>query len=155
MYLRVCTTWNQDIFNVDKLRTCVTFKQEYGTEHYVKVVTNRVHKVALSQFRCGVLHLKVETGRFQDIPVEYRLCTMCDENVIVLESHFLLYCSKYNQLIYPFFSLNNLFTLYPNFDYSDDGFKLTVLISNEYVKSTAKFIWGYFNIRRRNMYIMV
>ncbi len=46
-----CTTWNQDIFNVDKLRTYVTFKQEYGTEHYVKVVTNRQHRAALSQFR--------------------------------------------------------------------------------------------------------
>ncbi len=51
--------------------------------------------------------------------------------------------------------LNGLFTLYPNFDYSDDDFKLTVLMSNEYVKSTTKFIWECFNIRRRNMYIMV
>ncbi len=45
--------------------------------------------------------------------------------------------------------------LYPNFDYSDDDFKLIVLMSNEYIKSTAKFIWECFNIRRRNMYIMV
>ncbi len=91
----VCNTWNQDIVNVDKLRTYVTFKQEYGTEYYVKVVTNRQHRAALSQFRCGVLHLKVKTGRFQDIPVEYRVCTMCEVNVIETESHYLLYCSKY------------------------------------------------------------
>ncbi len=38
-----------------------------------------------------------------------------------------------------FTNLNGLFTLYPDFDYSDDDFKLTVLISNEYVKSTAKY----------------
>ncbi len=44
----VCTTWNQDIFNVDKLRSYVTFKQEYDTEHYVNVVTNRQHNAALS-----------------------------------------------------------------------------------------------------------
>ncbi len=86
----VCTTWNQDIFNLDTLRIYVTFKQEYGTEHYVKVVTNRQHRAALSQFRCGVLPLKVETGIFQDIPVEYRLCIICEENVIETESHFLL-----------------------------------------------------------------
>ncbi len=85
-------------FNVDKLRTYVTFKQEYGTEQCVKVVTNRQHRAALSQFRCDVLPLKVETGRFQGIPIEYRLCTMCEENVIQTESDFLLYCSKYNQL---------------------------------------------------------
>ncbi len=57
----VCTTWNQDVFNVDKFRTYVTFKLEYGTECYVKVVTNRQQRAALSQFRCGVLPLKVET----------------------------------------------------------------------------------------------
>ncbi len=46
-------TWDEDIFNVDKLRTYVTFRQEYGTEHYVKVVTNRQHRAALSQFKSG------------------------------------------------------------------------------------------------------
>ncbi len=82
LHQRICTTWNQDIFNVDKLTTYVTFKQEYVTEHYVKVVTNRQHRAVLSQFKCGVLLLKEETGIFQDIPIEYRLCTMCEENVI-------------------------------------------------------------------------
>ncbi len=42
LHQQVSTTWNQDIFNVKKLSTYVTFnKQEYGTQHYVKVVTNR------------------------------------------------------------------------------------------------------------------
>ncbi len=81
---------------------------------------------------------------------------MCEENVIENESHFLLYCSKYNELRNQYFTnLNSLFTLYPKFDYSDDDFKLTVLMSNDYVKSTAKFIWECFNIRCRNMYFMV
>ncbi len=96
----------------------------------------------------------METGRFQDIPVEYRLFTMCEENIIKTESNFVLYCSKYDQLRYQYFTnLNGVFTLYPNFDYIDDDFKLTILVSNEYVKSTAKFIWEYFNIRCRNMYV--
>ncbi len=74
---------------MDKLRT----------EDYMKVVTNRQHRAALSQFICGVLPLKVETGRFQNIPIEYILWTMCDQNAIEIESHFLLYCGKYKQLI--------------------------------------------------------
>ncbi len=37
----------------------------------------------------------------------------------------------------------------------DDDFKLIVLMSNVYIKSTAKFIRECFNIRCRNMYIMV
>ncbi len=49
-------------------------------------------------------------------------------------------CSEYNQLRYQFYTNSNgLFTLYTNFDYNDDEFKLTVLTSNEYFKSTAKF----------------
>ncbi len=92
----VCTTWNQDIFNMDMLPLS-------KTEYYVKVVTNRQNREALSQYRCGVLPLKVETGIFQDIPVEYSLCTMCEENVIETKSHILLYCTKYNQLRYQFF----------------------------------------------------
>ncbi len=51
--------------------------------------------------------------------------------------------------------MKGLFTLYRNFDYSDDDCKLTVLMSNEYVKFTAKFIWECFNMRHRNMYITV
>ncbi len=58
LHQQVSTTWNQDIFNVKKLSTYVTFKQEYGTEHYVKVVTNMQHRTALSQFRYGVLPLR-------------------------------------------------------------------------------------------------
>ncbi len=77
--------------------------------------SNRQHRAASFQFRCGVLPLKVEAGRFQDIPAEYILCTMCEENAIETESHFLLYCSKYNQLRYQLFTnLNGLFTLYLN-----------------------------------------
>ncbi len=117
----------------------------------MKVVTNRQHRAALFQFRCGVLPLKVETWRFQDIPVEYRLCV----KEILLKQN-TTFCSKYNQLKYFFFTnLNGLFTLDSNFDYSDDDFKLTVLMSNEYIKSIAKLIWECFNIRRRNMYFMV
>ncbi len=81
---------------------------------------------------------------------------MCEEYVIETESHFLLYCSKYNQIRYNLFTnLNGLFTLYANFDYSEDYFKLTLLMSNEYFRSTAKFIWEYLNIRCRNMYFKV
>ncbi len=78
-----------------------------------------------SPFKCGAT-------KFQDIPVEYRLCTMCEENVIETEFPFLLYCNKYNQFRYPFSTnLNGLFTLYHNFDYSGDDFNLIVLLSNE------------------------
>ena len=33
--------------------------------------------------------IKIETGRYNQIPIEYRLCILCEENVIEDENHFL------------------------------------------------------------------
>ena len=87
--------WSNDIRNVSKLSTYCLFKNVYQTESYVKIVTNRQHRSAITQLRCGVLPLKVETGRYQTIPHELRLCTFCSQNSIENEIHFLFYCSKY------------------------------------------------------------
>ncbi len=55
-----------------------------STYLYVNVVINSQHRAALSQFRCDVLPLK-ESGIFQDIHLENRLCTICEENAIETE----------------------------------------------------------------------
>ncbi len=50
----------------------------------MNVVIERQHREALSQVGCGMLSINVETVRFKNISIEYRLCTMCDQNGIVL-----------------------------------------------------------------------
>ena len=35
------------------------------------------------------IYIKIETGRYTQIPIEYRLCILCEENVIEDENHFL------------------------------------------------------------------
>ena len=89
---------NGNIANTAKLRTYITFKEEYKTESFVELVHNRQHRSAIAQFRCGVLPLKVETGRYMNIPPEFRLCTFCANNSPETEIHFLLYCNKYDAL---------------------------------------------------------
>ena len=74
---------------VPKLRTYSTFKEYYDTEPYVCKVYNRAHRSLVSQFRCGILPIKIETGRYTQIPIEYRLCILCKENVIEDENQFL------------------------------------------------------------------
>ena len=69
--------------------TYSTFKENYVTESYVYKVYNRVHRSLLTQFRCGILPIKIETGRYTQIPTEYRLCIFCEENAIENEHHFL------------------------------------------------------------------
>jgi hypothetical protein len=39
--------------------------------------------------------LAIETGRYSNIPVEQRLCSLCDLNVVENEMHVLLFCPLY------------------------------------------------------------
>ena len=41
-----CNLWSQDVLNMPKLRTYVTFKQSYGTEPYVKYNQNRGYQIS-------------------------------------------------------------------------------------------------------------
>ena len=88
--------WKNDIGQVSKLRTYCTFKNEYQAEPYVKKLLNRGHRSLLAQLRIGILPLRIETGRYQNIPPEFRLCLVCDENVCEDECHFMFHCSLYD-----------------------------------------------------------
>ena len=66
-----------------KLRTYRRFKESHQTEYYLKCIANRGHRAVLSQFRCGILPLAIETGRFMNIPLEYRLCNFCEDNIML------------------------------------------------------------------------
>jgi hypothetical protein len=43
---------------------------------------------AMAMFRCGVLPLRVETGRYKGEPLADRMCTVCENNEIETEKHF-------------------------------------------------------------------
>ena len=76
--------------------TYVQFKTSYQTEEYIKLNLNRAERSILAQFRCGVLPLRIETGRFVCEKPEERLCNFCDLRVPEDETHFLLHCSFYD-----------------------------------------------------------
>ena len=90
--------WNEKLHTVSKLRTCVTFKSNYETETYLKLNICKAEISHLAQFRCAVLPLKIETGRFFGLNVEDRLCQVCDQNAVENEIHFLLHCTLYDDL---------------------------------------------------------
>ena len=50
-----------------------------------------------SKLRVGVLPLEIETGRHSrtSIPLENRICTLCNHNICESEQHFLLECPLY------------------------------------------------------------
>ncbi len=59
---------------------------------------NRKHRA----YRCGLLPLSIETGRWGNIPLEDRICKMCDSLVVEDEYHFIFHCSLYNNISDPF-----------------------------------------------------
>ena len=54
------------------------------------------HRAAFVKFRCGVAPLRIETGRFENIPLDELKYLFC--NVIESESHALSDCILYTDL---------------------------------------------------------
>ena len=88
----------ENITNKPKLRTYKLFKQNCNTPDYVTGCLNRCERSLLAKFRCGILQLKIETGRFDNTKLEDRICEFCDESKIEDEFHFLIECNLYNDL---------------------------------------------------------
>ena len=66
---------------MNKLKTYKLFKDTYEVEAYVKTVMPRCHRSALARFRCGVASIRVETGRYERLPLDERLCPFCNAEI--------------------------------------------------------------------------
>jgi len=81
----------------NKLRTYRLFKHDYMLENYVNARIPLKHRSALAKFRCGVAPLRLETGRYENVPEDLRECPIC-KNGIENETHVLFHCNAYNSL---------------------------------------------------------
>ena len=142
--------WVAQTSQSPKLRTYVSFKNVYSAEVYLKKVLNRNHRSFLAQFRCGILPLAIETGRFQNIPIEYRLCLFCHDNVLEDENHFLLTCTAYSDL--RAFVIEKILIIEPNYVYLSTVSKFRMFMSDDIVKYTAEFISKAYCRRRSVLY---
>lgn len=88
--------WSNEILNISKLRTFVIFKTVFGRENYLFLDMPKYLRSTLAQFRCGIIPIRIETGRFQGEPIEERICVFCSNRSVEDEFHFLLHCSLYN-----------------------------------------------------------
>ena len=144
------TRWKSEVVNIPKLRTYCKFKEVYEVEPYVTSVMNRGHRSLLAQFRSGILPLRIETGRYQDLPVEFRICLMCEEEVCEDEIHFIFSCNCYENLRTKLF--DQILPVYPNFLEFSVSEKLSKMMDRQFIKHTAGYIWNAYTKRRRAMY---
>ena len=79
--------------NSNKLRTYNTIKLSHCFEPYLNLVTNIHHRISITKFRISAHTLPIERLRYQGIPPEERLCTLCSDQTICNEIHALLECN--------------------------------------------------------------
>ncbi len=73
--------------NKPKLRTCISFKEQYCTEDYVKLCIPGKKRSMLAQIRFGILPLHIEIERFRGTTLEERTCQICNSQSIEDEFH--------------------------------------------------------------------
>ena len=86
--------WDISRYNSDKLRYYNLYKYSKDTEDYLKLNINRYHRSLFAQFRCGILPLQIEVGRYRNINLSDRICPICRDSVED-EIHFLCQCPCY------------------------------------------------------------
>ena len=144
--------WWQELFNDsrcdngNKLRTYRIHKSILETEHYVKSLS-RYERSTLTRLRCGSLPLKIETGRYKKEPLPTRICTLCSQNNIENEIHFLVDCDFYDDLRYEM--MLKFKYLYCDFNEQQSLAKYALLMSNQdQCKLVAKTVDKMFKRRR-------
>ena len=138
-------SWKQQLAAKPKLRTYVKFKDSVRTEVYVSSFLPRHQRALFAQFRCGVLPLEIETGRFSGTPPDRRICRLCDSNEPEDEQHFLCNCVCFENLRRSFFDSMSLF--HPQFVALSAEEKLIFCCKNRQIE-TAKFIVRAWNTRK-------
>lgn len=140
-------TWQSSCTPLPKLRTFIQFKDfSCDAPHIFKPLTFMQRK-SLSKFRLGLLHLRIETGRFirPRLPPEDRVCLICNSGEVENEIHFLLFCNKYVT------QRQTLFSHIPDLEgflNLDSHGKLKFLVNDPaMVKKTAKFIVSAYEYR--------
>ena len=89
---------------VSCIRGGVSF-ESYQPAEYLTAVADRARRARLAQLRTGSHWLRVETGRWQRLELEQRVCPHCDAAAVDDDSHMVFDCPKYAGLRLQFAAL--------------------------------------------------
>lgn len=123
-----------------KLVTYLSLKTHFGIEKYLNIVKYEYRK-AICRFRVSSHRLMIETGRYNKIPRNDRLCKKCSENKIEDEIHFLLKCPLLNDKRAEIINLSNFKS--KHYKQLSDSDKLIWILNNEdtdILNSVGKFL---------------
>ena len=143
--LHYVSYWNQTLQQSQKLSFNCTIKGEYSPSPY-----KNPSRKALVRFRISSHQLRIETGRYEKIPRDERICYFCSRNKIEDENHFLLDCKAYSPIRDTFFS--KLETKIPDFkSLSHDTLISLLMNSSDYLINCqlVSFISQCFELRTK------
>ncbi len=143
-------SWRTRCMAKPKLRTYNNYKEQLGPEKYVTCHLSRKERSYLAQLRPGSLPIKLETGRFENIKVEERLCELCDARVVEDEEHFLFKCTFNDSIRLIFLQKTQInCELNPCENVQSDIWKY---MFKKYLRQRSKFIVKAYERRRGILY---
>ena len=136
-------TWDFKRYNPQKLRYYNLYKYDKSSEEYLLLDITKYQRSVFAQFRCGILPLEIEVGRYRNSPLPERTCQVCSF-AVEDEIHFLLTCNAYSnprsRLITKAIEFDNSFTQLEEID------QFVLLVSN-LQKPVIQFLTNALTIR--------
>ena len=90
--------WNQTLQHSRKLSFYHSIKKNYSPSAYFDSTRKNPGRRTLVKLRIGCHNLRVETGRYDKIALDERICPLCSGNKIEDETHLLLDCQRYSSM---------------------------------------------------------
>ncbi len=109
-----------------------------------------IGKADISEFMPSTLQLSKRLSEVTCIPLKFRLCILCNSNLVEDENHFLFQCHFYHTLRDQ--SFQNVKDLHPEFDVMNNNLKLKHLMCETLVKDTSEYIYCCYCKRRDFIY---
>ena len=105
-------SWMQQCVNCNKSCNYHLYKTTFGIEKYL-INLPFCYRVALTKLRTANHKLPIEKGRYRNLPREERKCSLCNEEKIGDEFHFLLECPFFNDIRANY--IDKYYRIRPNF----------------------------------------
>lgn len=121
--------WSNDINCSSRGQVYKILKPYFGFEKYLDILPVKLRKKFI-KFRTSNHRFPVETGRWYNIPLNERLCLLCNKGLIGDEFHYILECSALEEIRKKY--INTKYWKRPNF------FKFSELMTNCNCKSLRK-----------------
>ena len=140
--------WDIKRYGSDKLRYYNLYKIDKLKADYLRMNISKYQRSLYAQFRCGILPLEIEVGRYRNLELSERLCKLCDMQLVEDEIHFLIDCPVYSDERKHLFDEKNISN--SSFSEMDSLDKFVYFMSN-HERAVISFISSAF--RKRQNYL--